>query len=84
MRLLIKKNVTVTVDLPSNHKSKMLPVLDVEQWICDILVKGVVKKQSLHSHYMKGMSIKLLISKDSAPAMRAKMNTLCRLIKSHA
>ena len=72
----IHPSIRVTVDFPSNHENGRLPVLDVEQWIGDVLVDGVQKKQILHSHYMKEMSSKLLISKDYALAMKSKMNIL--------
>ena len=72
----IHPSIRVTIDFPSNHECGRLPVLDVQQWIGDVLVDGVQKKQILHSHYMKEMSSKSLISKDSALAVRAKMNIL--------
>ena len=58
----IHPSIRVTVDFPSNHENGRLPVLDVEQWIDDVLVDGVQKKHILHSHYMKKMFSKLLIA----------------------
>ena len=49
--IAIHPSIKVTLDFPSSHENGRLPVLDVEQWIGDVLVDGVYKKQILHSHY---------------------------------
>ena len=49
--IAIHPSIKVTLDFPSSHENGRLPVLDVEQWIGDVLVDGMYKKQILHSHY---------------------------------
>jgi hypothetical protein len=72
----IHNSIQVTVDYPSNHASGRMPVLDLEQWIQPVEIDGNVKSQIMHSHYMKPMSSKHVISKASALPMSTKMNIL--------
>ena len=72
----IHPSIRVTIDYPSNHPDNRLPVLDVAQWIGDIEVNGEKQKKILHSHYMKEMSNRLVIRRDSALSMRSKVNIL--------
>lgn len=53
----IHPSIRVTIDFPSAHPNKSLPVLDIEQWIEKVDVNGEMKSQILHSHYMKSMII---------------------------
>ena len=53
-----------------------MPVLDVEQWIDIISIDGHQKPQILHSHYMKRMSNRKVISKSSALSYTTKINVL--------
>ena len=72
----IHPNIKVTVDYPSAHHNRRLPVLDTEQWIEEVNVDGIIKPQILHSHYIKPMSNRQLIHKDSALSDSGKMNIL--------
>ena len=72
----IHDSIQVTVDYPSNHTSGRMPVLDLEQWIQPVDINGNTKHQILHSHYMKPMSSKHVISQSSALPISSKMNIL--------
>ena len=72
----IHSSIRVTIDYPTNHPNKRLPVLDLEQWIQEIDVNGVNKLQLLHTHYMKDMANKGVIRKSSALTMSTKVNIL--------
>ena len=72
----IHPSIRVTIDYPSNHPDNRLPVLDIAQWIGEIDVNGESQKKILHSHFMKEMSNRLVIRKDSALCMRSKLNIL--------
>ena len=72
----IHPTIQVKVDYPSNNENGRMPVLDTEQWIESVSVEGQIKPQILHSHYMKPMSNKHVIHKDSAISDKAKINIL--------
>ena len=72
----IHPSIRVTIDYPTKHANGRLPVLDLEQWIEEIDVNDIKKPQILHSHYMKPMSNKGVIHRNSALTMRTKMNIL--------
>ena len=52
----IHESIQVTIDYPSNHMNGRMPVLDLEQWMEEVEVKGTSKYQILHSHYMKNIA----------------------------
>ena len=68
----IHPSIRVTIDYPTKHANGRLPVLDLEQWIEEIDVNDIKKPQILHSHYMKPMSNKGVIHRNSALTMRTK------------
>ena len=72
----IHNSIRVTIDYPTKHPNNRLPVLDLEQWIEEVNVNGVMKHQLLHSHFMKEMSNKGVIRKNSALTMSTKTNIL--------
>ena len=72
----IHKSIQVTIDYPSNHENRRMPVLDLEQWIEQIKVEGEHKYQILHSHYMKQIASQRVISKESALSMQTKISIL--------
>ena len=72
----IHKSIVVKVDYPSNHENNRLPVLDMEFWIGQVEVNGELKHHILYSHYMKPVSSKYVIRKDSAISYHTKLNIL--------
>ena len=54
-----------------------MPVLDLEQWIDQVEVKGDSdsKHQILHSHYMKKIASQNVINKKSALSMQGKSSS---------
>ena len=72
----IHPSIRVTIDYPSNNPDNRLPVLDIAQWIDEVDVDGKSQKKILHTHYMKDMSNRLVIRKDSALSIRSKINIL--------
>ena len=64
------------MDYPSNHENKRLPVLDMEFWIEQVEVNGELKHQILYSHYIKSVSSRYVIHKDSAISYNSKVNIL--------
>ena len=73
----IHKNIVVKVDYPSNHENNRLPVLNMEFWIGQVEVNGELKQQILYSHYyMKSVSSRHVIRKDSAISYNTKLNIL--------
>ena len=72
----IHESIKVTIDYPSNHANGRMPVLDLEQWIEPVKCGITTKSQILHSHYMKPIASKHVISKTSALSEETKMNIL--------
>ena len=70
-------SIRVTIDYLLNHPdNRLLPVLDIAQWIGNIDVNGENQKKILHSHLMKEIPNRLVIRKDSALYMRSQLNIL--------
>ena len=72
----IHPSIHVKIDVPSDHQNRRLPILDTEQWIEEVEVNGVKKKQILHSHYMKPMANKHVVHRDSGISYQSKINIL--------
>ena len=73
----IHPSIQVTIDYPSIHTNKRLPVLDLEMWMDTVKQQnGNTKHQVLHSHYMKPMASKHVINKQSALPDNIKENIL--------
>ena len=72
----IHESIVVKVDYPSKHENNRLPVLDMEFWIEEVEINGVQKHQILYSHYMKPVSSRYVVHKDSAIPYRSKINVL--------
>ena len=72
----IHKSIQVTIDYPSNHENRRMPVLDLEQWIQQNKVEGEHKCQILHCHYMKKIAGQRVTSKGSALSMQTKISIL--------
>ena len=72
----IHPTIQIKVNYPSNHENNRIPVLDTEQWIEQVTVNGEEKPQILHSHYMKSMSNKYVVHKESAMSQNIKINIL--------
>ena len=73
---IANKSIVVKVDYPSNHENNRLPVLDMEFWIAQVEVNGELNHQILYSHYMKPVSSRYVIHKDSAISYNTKLNIL--------
>ena len=67
----IDKIIQVTYDYSSKYNDRRLPVQDLNVWIC--LCKDG-KYRTLHSHYIKEVSPRLVIHSRSAHASDTKFN----------
>ena len=72
----IHPSIQLTIDFPSNNKSGRVPILDTEQWIEEVEVRGERKPQVMFSHYVKPMANKLVIHRESAHPIKTKLNIL--------
>jgi len=72
----IHRSIQVTIDYPSNQMNRRMPVLDLEQLIGEVEVKGKRNYQILHPHYMKNIASHNVINKESALSMHTKINVL--------
>ena len=73
----IEKDIQLTVDTPSNHRDKKLPVLDLKMWVEDrVGERGEEYQEVVHEFFEKEMVAPRLISKESALPTRVKMTTL--------
>ena len=72
----IHPSIQLTIDFPSKNENHRIPILDTEQWIEEVEVKGERKTQVLYSHYTKPIANKHLIHRDSAIPTRSKLNIL--------
>ena len=73
----IHESIQVTIDYQSTHMNGRMPVLDLEQWMEEVEVKGTSKYQILHSHYMKNIASQNIVHKESALSMQTKISILC-------
>eukprot|EP00794_Sanderia_malayensis_P018543 gene18543-20404_t len=72
----IHPSISVTIDYPTNHTNKRMPVLDLELWIDMVETNGTLKHQILFTHYMKPMTSKYVINKRSALSTTMKKSVL--------
>ena len=81
----IDESIKVEVDVGSNHRERdgRLPILDVEVWVGDSVTGGM---KILHSHYMKDMASRCVMSFRSAHGENTRrnvmVNELCRIMKN--
>ena len=76
----IHNSIKVKEDHPSRNENKRLPILDVEMWIDEVNVEGINKRQILYSHYIKPMSNRVLVHKESAMSYVTKINILLSML----
>ena len=60
----------MTIDIPSNHESQKVPMLDVQVWM------DPIKYNVYYKFYEKPTKIRYIISKDSAMPVSKKIETL--------
>ena len=81
----IEQSIKVETDVGTNHpeRKERLPILDIEVWVGDS-VTG--EKKILHSHYMKDVASRCVMSFRSAHGLTTKRNVLvneiCRIMKN--
>ena len=63
---ILPRSVVMEEDVPSNHSSGKLPILDMEMWWEDNLL--------LHQHYVKPMASRSVVMARSAFSSSTKMN----------
>ena len=69
----IHESIKVTGDIPSNYEDNRLPILDLKVWIGEITT-GTYKV--ITSHYMKTVSSRAVINKDSSHSENMKLNVM--------
>ena len=73
----IHPSIQVTIDYPSIHENKRLPVLDLEMWMEEVATEtGGTTMQVLHSHHMKAIASKHVVNSKSALSRNTKNNIL--------
>ena len=79
----IHESIKLETDVPSNHGDKKLPLLDLKVYIVHDQFENngniITTTKILHEYYMKEMSCKLVIHKDSALAISTKRTILTQM-----
>ena len=77
----LERDIQLTVDVPSDHSDKKLPVLDLKMWVEDRVGEGGEEYLEVrHEFYEKEMVAPSLISRDSALPTKVKVTTLTQEI----
>ena len=79
----IHESIKLETDVPSNHKDKKLPLLDLKVYIVHDQFEDngniITTTKILHEYYMKEMSCKSVIHKDSALSISTKRTILTQM-----
>ena len=74
----IHSSIQLTADTPSNHHNNKVPILNLKCWREEIEEEGQKRFAILHEHYMKDVSSKAVIHRESALSLRKKVLGLAR------
>jgi len=72
----IHSSIQLEIDVPSNHTDQKVPILDLKVWIDEISVGEGYRRVILHEHYMKDVSSKFVIHRNSALNLNVKRTIL--------
>ena len=73
----IHTSIQLTKDVPSANEDSKVPILDLKCWTDEMTTEdGCLKYQILHEFYMKEVSSKSLIHRESALSIKSKRTIL--------
>jgi len=72
----IHKSIKLTTDVPSNHDDYKVPILDLKCWITEVNTGNKTVTKILHEHYIKDVSSKMVIHRESAMPINSKRTIL--------
>ena len=72
----IHSSIQLTADVPSKHQDNKVPILDLKCWTEEIEQNGHKKYMILHEHYIKDVSSKAVIHRESALSLSSKRTIL--------
>ena len=85
----IHESIKLTADVPSNHDDQKVPILDLKCWIAEVSTDNGTTNKILHEHYIKDVSSKMVIHRNSAMPINNKRMILTQqclriLLNCHA
>ena len=72
----IHESIKLECDVPSNYEDGKVPILDLKVWIAEVETEGGIKRKIMHEFYIKNVSSKLVVHKESALSMGTKRTIL--------
>ncbi len=76
----IHESIQLTMDVPSKNRDKKVPILDLKCWVGEVRNTGNGNSETkwviMHEHYVKDVSSKAVIHRNSAISMRTKRTVL--------
>ena len=73
----IHKSIQLTADVPSNYSDGRVPILHLKCWVAVVETEEGKCSMILHEHYMKAVSSKIIIHRNSAMSL-SSMRTILR------
>ena len=72
----IHESIKLTTDVPSKHNDNKVPILDIKCWIENVVTNTGTAYMILHEHYIKDVSSKMVLHRDSAMSINSKRTIL--------
>ena len=72
----IHESIQLTIDVPSKNDDQKVPILDLKCWIQEIHQGDQKKHAILHEHYIKDVSSKSVLHRESALSINSKRTIL--------
>ena len=72
----IQKSIQLTADVPSNYSDGRGPILDLKCWVAEVETEKGKCSMILHEHYVKAVSSKTVIHRNSAMSLSSKRTIL--------
>ena len=72
----IHESIKLTCYVPSNYDDNKVPILDIKCWIENVNTDTGTSYMILHEHYIKDVSSKMVLHRDSAMSINSKRTIL--------
>ena len=72
----IHQSIELTTDVPSKNEDCKVPILDLKCWVEERCEENATRYTILHEHYIKDVSSKLVLHRDSAISIHSKRTIL--------
>ena len=72
----VHESIQLTADVATDHEDCKVPILDLKCWIKEVEIDGSKNYTIMHEHYIKDMSSRAVIHRESALSLCSKRTIL--------